>query len=352
MLNFKVPYTCSPAANVKRSVDLSGGLSVSDEEFVNTSKKILSVLKEKYPNFMFSHKINLIESEQSLINDIGTELMQKDRYFDFTLIVKHRESANMLDGLSWIVSRDMDYDMILDEMAWACESYNNKVDFSEEIERVPVVMLGGDQFYKKFLTDLEGDTFGSRASLFSGKTGEKLFNDNFSLMVDRDAKLTFSRFFDGEGVVLPEDSYALIESGVLKAPYTSKRIAEKHGLPITGSASLDYDSAPYPSPESIVIARSDKTIKELLGGRTAIYVVLASGGDFTPQGEYASPIQVAYLFDGDNFLGRLPQLAMSSTVGEMFGKDFIGASSDGSYPNCPFSYVAIDMNVKKIDNWM
>ena len=353
MLKFKLPYEGRPTTGVRRSLDLSGKLTVTDKEFVEFSGNLMGALEARYPKFIFSHKLSLVETQESLMSDAGTELMQKDKHVEFILILKQRDSKNFEDGFSAVVSREMDFDVIIKELSWICEAYEKKADFSEADEKIPVVLLGDHQeFLGKFITDLEGNEFGSGASLFSGKTGEKLFDDKFSLIINRDADGTFNRFYDGEGTVLPQDRFALIENGVLKAPYTTKRIAMRYDLPLTGSASFIYDSVPAASEESIAVARSDKTLKELLGGRKAVYAVVAAGGDFTPQGEYASPIQTAYMYDGENYLGRLPQLSMSSHVNEMFGKDFIGASSDGSYPGCPWNYLAIEMNVRKIDSWM
>ena len=353
MLKFKLPYEGRPTTGVRRSLDLSGKLTVTDKEFVEFSGNLMGALEARYPEFIFSHKLSLVETQESLMSDAGTELMQKDKHVEFILILKQRDSKNFEDGFSAVVSKEMDFDVIIKELSWICEAYEKKADFSEANEKIPVVLLGDHQeFLGKFITDLEGNEFGSGASLFSGKTGEKLFDDKFSLIINRDADGTFNRFYDGEGTVLPQDRFALIENGVLKAPYTTKRIALRYDLPLTGSASLIYDSVPAASEQGIAVARSDKTLKELLGGRKAIYAVAAAGGDFTQQGEYASPIQTAYLYDGENYLGRLPQLSMSSNVNDMFGKDFIGASSDGSYPRCPVSYLAIEMNVRKIDSWM
>ena len=355
MLKFKLPYAGKPTSGVTRSLDLSTKLASTNEEFVEFSEKLLESLRTKHPKYMFNHKFELIEAETTLTNDVGTALVQKDKNAQFVLTIKHNDSKNLADGFGVAVSRDMDFDVALGELSWICRAYEEKADFSEKNEKIPVVLLGEHQeFLAKFLTDLEGNTFGSGASLFSEKTGEKLFGDNFSLLVNRNAEDTFSNFFDGEGTVLPQDRFALIENGVLQSPYSTKRIANQYGFALTGSAAMGYDSTPAATPESIAVAKSDKTIKELLGGRKAVFVVpyMASGGDFTPQGEYASPIQAAYLFDGENFLGRLPQLSMSSHVNDMFGKDFIGASSVGSYPGCPWSYLAIDMNVRKIDGWL
>jgi PmbA protein len=352
MLKFKLPYECDPAAGVKRAVDLSGRLTISDGAFFEQAENILAVLAEKYPKFSFSHKIELYDNEESIVNCAGAELVFKDRYMLIVLLIKYKESKNLMDGSGVIVTRDLGFDDIIKELSWQCEAYEEKADFSEEPVKMPVVLMGGQEFGMKFMTDLRGDSFASGASLFSGKTGQKLFNDKFSLIVNRNPEMSYNCFFDGEGVVLPEDRFALIENGVLKSPYTSKRIAKKYGLPVTGSASMPYDSAPDASPGTLSAARGDKTIKQLLDGRKAVYAVMAGGGDFTPQGEYASPVQTAYLFDGEKCLGRLPQLSMSSHVNDMFGNDFIGVSKEGGYPGSPYAYLTAEMNVRKIDGWM
>jgi len=348
-----MPYDAAPTQDAKRELDLSKEQAITDEEFIEISRKFLSDLRDKYPKFVFSNKINLVETEESLINDAGTALIQKDRYANFYLAMKYKESKNLSDGFTMYEARNIDYDQLFKSVSRSCEVYENKVDFSESGETIPVVFLGGKQgVLGKFYRDLNAESFANGASSLSGKIGEQLFSEKFSLLVNRNAKKTFNCFFDGEGVVLPDDRFVLIESGVIKAPYTSKRTAKQYNLPITGAASMDYDSAPGASYNQLAIAQSDKIIKELLGGRKAIYVERASGGGFTQQGEYASPIQGAYLYDGENLLGRLPQLSMSSHVNNMFGKDFIGLSSDGNYPGSPDNYLVMDMNVKKIDGWM
>ena len=353
LLKFKLPYDAKPEENIKRTVDLSGELKLSDEEFVEQSRKLLEQLGKKYPDFLFSHKLRMIESEQSLLNDCGTALIYKDKIIQLTLMNKHKDSKSLMDGFGIVYSRELDFDKALSSLSLGCDVYTNKIDFSEKGEKIPVIFSADSNVtLAKFVTDLRADTFNSGASLFSGKIGEKLFSEDFSLYVDRNSKEGMERFFDGEGVVLPNDKYALIEKGVLKSPYTSKRMAKQYGYDITGSASFVYDSAPDASPGGISIKRSNKTLKELVGGQKAIYITSASGGDFTPQGEYASPIQTAYLFDGEKLIGRLPQLSMRSTVFDIYGKDFIGASSDCDYPGSPINYFAANLTVNKIDGWL
>ena len=48
-------------------------------------------------------------------------------------------------------------------------------------------------------------------------------------------------------------------------------------------------------------------MKELLNGRLSVVPVRYSGGGFNEKGEYVMPVQMAYLCDGEKFLGRLPE---------------------------------------------
>jgi len=350
MLNFAIPYDCEPASDACRHVDLTGAFKISDEDFVRISEELLDKLSRNYPQFSFNHKIVLEENEVFLINDKNAGMSCRDKNAQVELLIKHKGSKNLMDSIGATVMRGFDLESMYGPVSETCACYEEKVEAPES--KMPVVMLFNcGIILQKFYTDLNGRSMGTNASLFSGKIGQKLFSDNFTLQLERYPLENYQCFFDAEGTVLPGDRFPLIENGVLKHPYSSKKIAKQYGFPATGSAGGDYDSVPDTSPESIAVKSSGKTINELLGGREAIYIVFASGGDFTSQGEYASPVQSSFLFRDGRLIGRLPQLSISSNVYGMFGKDFIGLSTDGNNPLSPMKYLAIDMNVTRIGDW-
>lgn len=117
-----------------------------------------------------------------------------------------------------------------------------------------------------------------------------------------------SPFFDAEGVVNNEYRYALIEKGVIKTPYTDKRTARKFNLPLTGNSDSLYDGVPEVGFINHKIEESQKTLKELLSGEIGIFVMVSSSGDF------AAPVQCAFLFDGERLIGKLPELQLSSNI--------------------------------------
>lgn len=96
----------------------------------------------------------------------------------------------------------------------------------------------------------------------------------------------------------------------------------------TGSAYRTHSDIPSNGNVNLRIQRSSKTIRELLGGRLSVVPVRYSGGGFNEKGDWVMPVQLAYLCDGESFLGRLPEFVLVSNMFDMFGKDFIGVGSD------------------------
>ena len=70
---------------------------------------------------------------------------------------------------------------------------------------------------------------------------------------------------------------------------------------------------------------------------------MASGGDTTPGGHFATPVQMAYLMEDGKFVGRLPELNIAGDVFDMLGKDYIGAVSGEPSPDSMSCAVLMDV---------
>ena len=184
-------------------------------------------------------------------------------------------------------------------------------------------------FLGKLNESLNAEKICLGTSLLSGKIGEKVFADDFSLFHDvSDEECWHNSFCDGEGVTLDGDKLPYIEKGVVLRGYSDKKIADKYGVEHTGSAWRSFTDIPSNGNVNFRIIRSHKTIKELLNGRMSIIPVKYSGGGFNDKGEYIMPVQLAYLCDGEKILGQLPDFTIVSSMFDMFGDDFIGVGSD------------------------
>ncbi|WP_406243810.1 metallopeptidase TldD-related protein [Tissierella carlieri] len=327
-LRLEIPYPYEPSTNLVKKVDYRKE-TLSHEEFVKEVEELLEILKKEFPDFIFSNNIYIKDFETKLINNKGIDLTHVDRVVVASIVIKEKNSVNVFDALSTYIDREYSRDKILNNIREMLTAYKNKIELPSKGKQ-PVVFIADDGLTLiKIVEEMNGYKVGTGASLFKDFIGEKKFSDKFTLYQSaEEEELSGVEFFDAEGVVNPDYKYTLIENGRIITPYTDKKTASQFNLPLTGSASAEYDKVPSLAPRNLVVKSSDKTLKELLNGQQGIAVLIASGGDFTQEGVFGTPVQLAFLTDGEKLLGRLPELTISGELYSMFGDDFVGKSQD------------------------
>ena len=65
-------------------------------------------------------------------------------------------------------------------------------------------------------------------------------------------------------------------------------------------------------------------MKELLNGQTGVLVLVSAGGGYASDGAFAIPVSTAFLFDGQEIVGRLPPFNLRSNIWRIFGEDYLG----------------------------
>lgn len=346
-LEQKIEYPCEPTQNKKEKLDKRTEI-IKDEETVNEVEELLSELKNQQPEYIFSHKVKIKETNNKIINDADLDLEYRDKVMSIELVYKDKGSSNIMDGFIGNEARKYDRGLFLKESNMILNAHKNIVDL-ESSGTYPVIFIADMMPMEKFKSDLNGKIFASGSSLFSNKMGEKVFNEGFTFYhsLNPDDVLN-TPFFDAEGVVNDNYRYALIENGVINSPYTDKRTAKRFNLPLTGNSEAAYDGVPTLQPLGFKVKESNKSLKELLGGQAGIFVIIASGGDFTPNGDYGTPVQLAMLYDGENLIGRLPEIQISSNIFDMYGNAFRGVSKDFPLPYSRCNFAVMDMKVSKI----
>lgn len=343
--NISYPYDISK--DRKETIDKRLKI-IKDEELVNEVDELLGCLSKQHPEFIFSNKINLTETNTRLSNDKSLDLQYGDKAISVEILFKHKNSANLMDGFIAAEERRYDRNLLLKESEIILNGFNNKVDLPKN-KMYPVLFATYDAPTFKLINDLNGNVFGTGSSLFSNKIGQKIFGENFTFYQSLNPDDVMNKpFFDAEGVVNDNYRYTLIENGVLKAPYTDKKTARKFNLPLTGSSASLYDGVPTISSLSYKVKESNRTLKELIGGDMAILTMVTSGGDFTSKGDFATPVQLAFLFDGEKILGRLPEIQFSSNIYDMFGSGFRGVAKDTLLPYSTSKFAVMDLDVSTI----
>ncbi len=296
---------------------------ISAEKLMSITESVLETLGKEYSDFDFSETVSTSEITIEMRNSEGLDLEYKDAYFSLGLILREKKSANLFDGLVMCVGRQFDPDKFWAFNRSYLEAYRNPVALPEG-EVLPVFALMPDNLTGFLNKSLNGERFATGSSIFSGKLGEQLFNEKVTLEQNRNPLHEPGAFFDMEGVVLPEDRCVLIEDGKLVSVFTDKKNSVLYNLPHTGSASGAYDDMPSLTTVPLRFRTDSKNLKDALKGQPAILTVISSGGDFTPDGSFAAPVQVSFLFDGENIIGKLPEFTMRSHLNKMLGEDYIG----------------------------
>lgn len=321
--NIEYPYPLTKDIRDHRSYN---DKPMDSRELLDQAEEILAVLRDEFPDFSFSEYIAVNEIEMQMRNSEGLDLEYRDAFFVAQLILKEKTTANLFDGGIVCQSRQFDLDRFLGFNRDFLEAYRNKVDLPKG-DVLPVFTMDTSGLNGFLGRALHGERFTRGSSLFSGKLGEELFSERVNIDLLRDPKRSLRPFFDSEGVVLPDDRLSLIEEGRLARVLTDKKTAQTYNLPHTGAATGAYDDPPTidgAHGQSLSFRTDSQDIPGFLKGQPAVFTLICSGGDFTADGSFATPVQVSFLFDGERLLGKLPEFTMRSHLNNMLGEDYIG----------------------------
>ena len=336
-LNYQIDYPVEPTKNIENHYK-NESCQITDKEFYNEIEKILKEIVRLHPDFVISNKAGLIQIFKTLKNEVGMSLSHFDRYINIELYLKQKGSSDIINVEFLIKTRELEPDKIIKASSELISAYTNILPFPKE----PLPLILRDNVYPSpilsvFQKNLNAEVMGTGTSLFQNQFGKEVFSKDFSLKLRKiNPEENFTPVFDMEGVITLEKLSYLIKNGVILRPYSDKRTSIMYGYENTGCAEGSYSSVPclyMGRGTNSEIEKGDKTIKELLNGKMGILLSISYGGDYTADGNYASPVQLAYLTDGEKLLGRLPNFTIKSSVYDIFGKNFIGMSSDKLYTN-------------------
>ena len=144
-LALKLEYPYEIAGNRKESLKLEAEMNCG-EDFIHETTVLLEDISIAQPEFSFGNKIRHTAVDVSLRNDAGLDLLYENSYLEYSLIFKHRDSANLFDGgvgySGWRYDRE-DFLKMTNEM---CDAFNNEItDFQEG--NYPVVFSADDSTY-------------------------------------------------------------------------------------------------------------------------------------------------------------------------------------------------------------
>ena len=320
-LSLEIPYPCALGGPLVQE-ELHEEEIIPVPEFIPAMQAFLDRLGEACPRFAFSNKISLNGQKSTYENSQGRRLVSSGRNIAIELIAQSRGSGNLMDAVFAYCGSHFDPDTLLAQFKAQYDAFYRPADLAPG--RYPVVWEAMGLF-ESFLPHFSGEMYASGASLLSGRLGQPVFSEKLTLRDDRNPKTNPGcRFFDAEGCVAPGLRPALVEGGVLTGALTTKKSAQRFGLPNLGTAQAEYDGVPVPGLYRLFLEPTAKSLADLVPGR-AIFVGYVSGGDTTPDGHFATPVQLAYLMEDGKLVGRLPELNVGGNFYDLLGRNYLGA---------------------------
>ena len=342
-LELGIPYVSALDGALERAEDRSEEI-LPEKELIPAMQTMLDKVGEACPGFAISNKISLNWDSEEYRNSKGRKLRSTDSSLTVSLLFQSRGSGNLMDAFYEYNCRSFDPEKIAASCKAVYDAYHTPAELEEGEWPViisPMELLG------PAISHFVGEMYTAGASLLSGKLGEKCFSEKFTFGDDRNAAThPGSCFFDAEGTVRPEDRGLLVQNGTLAALATTKNSAALFGLPVSGHAHAAYDGVPSLGMNGLYVAKTAESIAQVVPGK-AVYVMSASGGDYTPGGHYATPVQMAYLVEKGTVVGRLPELNISGDFFTILGEDYLGAIPDTLLNDNPGELCVARMLVKK-----
>lgn len=320
------------------------GFAVGQEAISEFEANALE-LASRFPEFVFSGKCSVANTSTSLASNYGLDLAASGGVCEWYLVYQRKGSGNMIDGFLGETSARPGIREEMHEHQVYLQAQKREAKLSAG--RIPVLFVEALTPLQKLIESLAVHRYHEGSCLYAGRLGDSLFSPQVTL-VDRayvpEAGLT--RFFDGEGVVRSEDDYLVIDKGRFSGLISDLRFGKKWGVASTGNGIRTYNSGVTLAPRTLGFAKGTRPWRDIVRNLDRCLVaVIAAGGDSNDLGEFSTPVQIGYVFEKGELVGRAPQVTVKAPLSDYLGKDLIAVASDSFTPNATSASVISEMEL-------
>lgn len=307
------------------------GLGVA--ELRDVGAQVFGELSRLHPDVVFEGKVRRSAGSHALTNSAGCSF--EERYTGFSISVeanRTRDEDVLLDFVytgapsAGAVDPQALVARLSQRLRWA----ERTVDFRPG--EVPVVFSpeGSLLLWRPLLQALNGTTVMLGTSPLRERLGDTILDPRVTLVDDgRLPGALGSAAFDDEGV--PRQRTPLVESGVLESFVHDLDSATRTGQRPTGNAQRGGAlSQPSPGFTNVVVAGGDRPQAELIREidyGLLVHSVIGMGQGNTLPGNFSNPIDIAFLIEGGEVVGRVKDVSIAGNVYELLGPKHLLAFS-------------------------
>jgi len=326
-----IPYAYLPSKKTIKSI--ARRKAYSSDKLLKAGKSLMAKAAKECPGFLIGGKMEYAEYSGQYVNSEGSNLSYEGSAVSVGLQLKDKASSNIMDafyGATFPLYGKTAADAVVTDLKMLHDAF-----FTEKKPlkngKYNIIVDSGDLF-NLLASSFIAENYVAGGSVLSGKLGQKIFNENLSVYVDRNPSTNYGcAFYDGEGTVMPDYRTPLILNGVMKNVLANKNTAKLYDLPQGGVSGSAYDGVPSIAVTGLYTKPSDITLKELTEDEPAIYIAVSSGGDMTNDGVIGLPVMLAFLVENGKISGRVSEFNATGNIFDILGKDFVAVTKDNLF---------------------
>lgn len=303
-------------------------------DFVADMKDFMDTLHLAFPMIRLRDQIKLVDHTYQLINNNGVYLSYQDHILDIELRYEYDFQDKKRAGLFQFKGRRYEKENFVTHLSGLFQACLHP-ECKKPEKQIPLIISTQDpHFFTPLITFLNGENYSDPSSYPASLLGKAYLHSSFSFFQSRDPEIHFIPFFDAEGVVNDSFRTPLIQDGVLKTPYTNKKISHEKGLPLTGSSHSKWGEMPQLQLEAFDIQPTHQNLSDILQGESALLLQQLNCAKQDGSDMVIVNAEQVFLTDGKSLLGCLPPITFSVSWKDLFSNHFHGVTIE---PIIPFS---------------
>lgn len=326
-----IPYAYLPSKKTVKSI--ARRKAYSSDKLLKAGKSLMAKAAKECPGFLIGGKMEYAEYSGQYVNSEGSNLSYEGSAVSVGLQLKDKASSNIMDafyGATFPLYGKTAADAVVTDLKMLHDAFFTEKK-SLKNGKYNIIVDSGDLF-NLLASSFIAENYVAGGSVLSGKLGQKVFNENLSVYVDRNPSTNYGcAFYDGEGTVMPDYRTPLILNGVLRNVLANKNTAKLYDLPQGGVSGSAYDGVPSIAVTGLYTKPSEVTLKELTKDEPAIYIAVSSGGDMTNDGVIGLPVMLAFLVENGKISGRVSEFNATGNIFDILGKDFVAVTKDNLF---------------------